>query len=79
MKSQIIRLPDKTCFLFGARCTGKSTLLMALCDPKITHYIGLLDLRVEQRWINSQWMEPLSSDGLRPSFIWKYPRVCHER
>lgn len=36
-------------FLFGARGTGKSTLLRALFSPDSSHWVNLLDLEVEDR------------------------------
>lgn len=50
MFHRIVKLPEKhSFFLFGARGTGKSTLLRGLFGPEKALYLDLLDPELEQR------------------------------
>ncbi len=50
MFQRIIKLPiDRSCFLFGARGTGKSTLLRTLLSPASTVVFNLLEADTEDR------------------------------
>ena len=52
MFHRILQLPKShSLFLFGARGTGKTTLLSQFFDQKDTHFIDLLDLEQETRFI----------------------------
>ncbi len=52
--NRILQLPDDySFFLFGARGTGKSTLLETIFEPETTLFINLLDPRVELRFLKN--------------------------
>lgn len=52
--NRILQLPDDySFFLFGARGTGKSTLLETIFNPEQTLFINLLDPRVELRFLKN--------------------------
>lgn len=54
MLKRILELPkDYSFFLFGARGTGKSTLLTAIFEPQKTLFINLLNPREEIRFLKS--------------------------
>lgn len=54
MYPRVLQLPQKRhFFLFGARNTGKSTLIKARFNPKTSRYIDLLDSTEEDRYIKN--------------------------
>ncbi|MBN1687644.1 MAG: ATP-binding protein [Candidatus Omnitrophica bacterium] len=60
-----LELPDHhSFFLFGARGTGKTTLLHSLFDPKSTHFIDLLSAEQEERFIRDPELLARMVDGL---------------
>lgn len=53
MKKRLLTLPkDHSFFLFGARGTGKSTLIRHFYPKKQSWYIDLLDLHQESKYLN---------------------------
>ncbi len=53
MKKRLLTLPkDHSFFLFGARGTGKSTLIKHFYPKKQSWYIDLLDLHQESKYLN---------------------------
>jgi len=64
-----IKLPDKySFFLFGARATGKTTLLTSLYQPENTLFIDLLDLNEELRFIRDPERLSRIIDELPPDY-----------
>jgi predicted AAA+ superfamily ATPase len=68
MFHRIINLPKThSFFLFGARGTGKTTLLRQLCPPENTIFVDLLDLEQETGFIRDPERLGRFIDGLSPS------------
>src|SRR5690606_40169074 len=54
-------------FLFGARGTGKTTLLQSVCPESETRYVDLLDVAEEQRYLRDPELLSRLVDALPPS------------
>ncbi|MFQ5652942.1 MAG: ATP-binding protein [bacterium] len=68
MFHRITKLPAKhSFFLFGARGTGKTTLLHHTCSQKNTAFVDLLDLEQETAFIRDPERFGRFVDGLPPS------------
>lgn len=68
MFHRIIKIPEKhSFFLFGARGTGKTTLLHHTCPPKSTTFVDLLDLQQETSFIRDPERFGRLIDGLPPA------------
>lgn len=68
MFHRIIKIPAKhSFFLFGARGTGKTTLLHHTCPPKSTVFVDLLDLQQETSFIRDPERFGRFIDALPPS------------
>lgn len=68
MFHRIIKIPAKhSFFLFGARGTGKTTLLHHTFPPKSTAFVDLLDLQQEASFIRDPERFGRFIDGLPPS------------
>lgn len=54
MKKRLLQLPEnQSFFLFGARNTGKSTLIQDYCLKKDHLYLDLLDVQLERRYLQN--------------------------
>src|SRR3989338_1929496 len=63
MIQRTLEIPGKTSFfLFGARGTGKTTLLRSACSH--AHFIDLLDLEQEERFLRDPELLGRIVDGL---------------
>lgn len=68
MFHRTINLPQKqSYFLFGARGTGKTTLLHLLCPEETTVFVDLLDLEQETGFIRDPERFARLIDGLSPA------------
>lgn len=68
MFHRAINLPQKqSYFLFGARGTGKTTLLHLLCPEETTVFVDLLDLEQEAGFIRDPERLARPIDGLSPA------------
>lgn len=68
MFHRIINLPQThSFFLFGARGTGKTTLLRHLCPPESTVFVDLLNLEQETGFIRDPERFGRLIDGLSPA------------